>query len=156
MFAQYCHAQIYVHAKKPLDGAAVLDKRRLNKGRPRTLSSQDQRSVTCSLRKLRSTDVSFTSRHIQLSAGLHHVSNRTVRRCMNNAGYQHLQSRKKGRLIPSDLKKRVAFCRQQLSQQRGEEFQATGISFSLNGKGFEFKTNPIDQARAPKRRKWRK
>ena len=122
MFAQYCHAQIYVHAKKPLDGAAVLDKRRLNKGRPRTLSSQDQRSVICSLRKLRSTDVSFTSRHIQLSAGLHHVSNRTVRRCMNNAGYQHLQSRKKSRLIPSDLKKRVAFCRQQLSQQRGEEF----------------------------------
>ena len=144
MFPKYCHAQIYVHAKK----------RRLNKGRPRKLSGQDQRSVIRSLRKLRSTDVS--SRRIQLSADLHHVNKRTVRHCMNNAGYQYLQSRKKSSLIPSDLKKRVAFCRQPLSQQRGAEFQARSISFYLNGKGFEFKTNHFDQARAPKRRKWRK
>ena len=117
MFPQYCRAQIYVHAKKPLTGGAVLDKRRLNKGRPRKLSGQDQRSVIRSLRNLHSTDGSFTSCRIQLSAGLHHVSNQTVRLCMNNAGYQYLQFRKKGRLIPGDLKKCVTFCRKQLSQQ---------------------------------------
>lgn len=67
-----------------------------------------------------------------------------------------MQSRKIGRLIPSDLKKLVAFCRQQFSQQQGEEFWARGISLYLNSKGSELKTTPFDKACAPKRRKWRK
>ena len=29
------------------------------------------------------------------------------------------------------------------------------ISFYLSGKGIEFKTNPLDQARAPTSREWR-
>ena len=41
MFPQHCHTRIYVHAKKPLASGAVLDKRWLNKGRPRMLSGQD-------------------------------------------------------------------------------------------------------------------
>ena len=114
---KYRRPKIYVHAKKPLAYGAVLHKRRLNKGSPRKLSSQNQHSVIRSLRKLRSRDGSFTSRSIQLSAGLHHVSNRTVRRCMSNADYQFLQSRIKGRLIPRDLKKDTAFCRPHFSQQ---------------------------------------
>ena len=56
MSFQYCRAQIYVHAKKQLDGSAALDKRGLNKGRPRKVSSQDQCTVIRSLRKLCSTD----------------------------------------------------------------------------------------------------
>ena len=41
LFPQYCHAQIFVHAQKPLAGGAVFDKRRLNKRRSRKLCSQD-------------------------------------------------------------------------------------------------------------------
>ena len=43
-----------------------------------------------------------------------------------------------------------------MSQQRWAVFWGRGISFYLDGKGFEFKTNPFDQARTPKRREWRK
>ena len=37
-----------------------------------------------------------------------------------------------------------------------KEFWRTGISFYLDGKGFQYKTNPNDQARAPRAREWRK
>lgn len=38
----------------------------------------------------------------------------------------------------------------------GNEFWRTGISFYLDGKGFQYKSNPYDQARAPGAREWRK
>ena len=75
---------------------------------------------------------------------------------MSNADYQFLQSRIKGRLILRDLKKGTAFCRQNFSQQRGPAFWTRGISFYLDVKGFELKTNLFDQVCAPKRREWRK
>jgi hypothetical protein len=66
-----------------------------------------------------------------------------------------LQSRKKGRLTESDLKKRLKYCRDIKKQQLGQRFWNSGISFYLDGVGFEFKTIPHDQARAPKAREWR-
>lgn len=156
MFPQYSKAQIYVHAKKPINGEAVFDKRHLNKGRPKKLSQYDQRSAIRTIAKLRRTDGSFTSKRLQLEAGAVHVSNRTFRRHLNNAGYKYLQSRKKGRMSEKDLKKRLTFCKNLKKQKRGQDFWTKGISFYLDGTGFEFKTNPFDQARAPKAREWRK
>ena len=53
MFPQYFRSAIYKHAKKPLNGEPVFDKRKLNKGRPRKLSVQDERIIIWAVLKLR-------------------------------------------------------------------------------------------------------
>ena len=45
LFPQYSKAAVYKHAKKPLNGDPVFDKRKQNKGRPKKLSPQDERSI---------------------------------------------------------------------------------------------------------------
>ena len=156
MFPQYSKASIYKHAKKPLNGEAARDKRKQNKGRPRKLSLQDKRSIVRSLKSLREKEGSFTSKRIQHDSGVKHVSSRTIRNHLNQEGYRYLQTRKKGLLHAKDLKSRVRFCRKIKRQQLGDEFWRTGISFYLDGKGFQYKRNPYDQARAPGAREWRK
>ena len=156
MFPQYSKSVIYKHAKKPLNGEAILDKRKENKGRPTKLSLQDKRSIVRSLKSLREKEGSFTSKHIQLDSGVNHVTSRTVRNHLNGEDYWYLQTRKKGLLHAKDLKSRTMFCRKIRKQQLGNEFWRTGISFYLDGKGFQYKSNPYDQARAPGAREWRK
>lgn len=51
------------------------------------------------------------SPRVRLEAGVEFkVSNRTVQRVLNEAGY-HFQSHKKGLLTEQDLKDKVKFCR---------------------------------------------
>jgi hypothetical protein len=156
LFPQYSKAVIYKHAKKPLNGVAVVDKRRKNRGRPTKLSVQDKRSILRAVKSLRDKEGSFTSKRIQLESGVNHVTSRTVRHYLNEQGYWYLQTRKKGLLHAKDLKSRARFCRKIKKKQLGEEFWRTGISFYLDGKGFQYKSNPYDQARAPGAREWRK
>ena len=156
MFPQYSKAQIYVHAQKALHGEPLFDKRKRNKGRPSKLSSQDKRRIIRTIPKLRKSDGSFTSQHLQLESGVSQVSNRTFCRYQNVIGYKYLQSRKKGLLTEADLKARLKYCRNIKKRNLGQVFWNRGISFYLDGVGFEFKTNPLDQARAPTAREWRK
>ena len=158
LFPQYCRATIFKHAKKPINGETIFDRRSLNKGRPRKISSQDERSILRSVRKLRKQEGSFTSRRIQVASGVdsEKVSNRTIRRCLNRKDIFYLQSRKKGLLGEQDLVDRLKFCKKLRKKKLNQGFWNTGISFYLDGKGFEFKTNPHDQARAPSAREWRK
>ena len=45
MFPQYSKAQIYVHARKPINGEPVFDRRKINKGRPRIFLQRDLRNM---------------------------------------------------------------------------------------------------------------
>ena len=155
MFSQYSKATIYKHAKMALN-AKTCDKRKMNKGRPTKLSLQDKRSIVRSLYSLRRKVGSFTSKRIQVESGVHHVTSRTIRNHLKKEGYHYLQTRKKGLLHAKDLKSRLRFCRKVVNQGLGKDFWQTGISFYLDGKGFQYKRNPYDQARAPKAREWRK
>ena len=156
MFPQYSKAAIYKHAKKPLNGESVFDKRKMNKGRPNKLSVQDKRSILRTIPKLREELGNFTSRRVQLESGVTHVSNRTIRNMLNKGGYHYLRSRKKGLLHASDLKARKKFCQKIRRKNLSQDFWNKGISLYLDGKGFEYKSNPHDQARAPRARQWRK
>ena len=156
MFPQYSKAQIYVHAKKPINGDLATDKIKLNKGRPRKFTAHDERSMTRTIPKFRQLEGTFTSKRLQLECGAMHVSNRTFRRHLNRSGYKYLQSRKKGLRSRTDLKLRIQFCNRVLRQKLRQDFWNYGISFYLDGVGFEFKTHPHDQARAPKAREWRR
>ena len=66
IFPQYSKAAIYRHIKKPLNGEPVFDKRKMNKGRPKKLSIQDERSIIRTIPKLREEVGNFTSKRVQL------------------------------------------------------------------------------------------
>lgn len=155
LFPQYSKATIYRHAVKPINGDEIHDKRKNNKGRPTKLSSQDNRNIIRSIYKLRIQEGSFTSNRVQMESGVTNVCNKTVRRTMNKSGFRYLKSRKKGLLSLKDCRDRLRFCRNIRKDNLGQNFWNEKISFYLDGKGFEFKVNPLDQARAPSAREWR-
>ena len=156
-FPKYSTATIYRHCKKEIGETLTGDKRKFNRGRPSKLSHQDRRAILRAVPKLRETIGSFTSPRIALEVGLSaNVSNRTIRRVLQSNGYKYCRSRKKGLLKAADLKARLSFCNEIKRRKLGTEFWKNQISFYLDGKGFQYKRNPLDQARAPKCREWRK
>ena len=156
MFPQYSKAAIYKHAKKPLNGEPVFDKRKMNKGRPKKLTVQDERCILRNIPKLREELGNCTSKRVQLESGVTQVSNRTIKNILNKEGYHYLRSRKKGLLHASDLKARKRSCQKVRRKNLTQDFWNKGISLYLDGKSFEYKSNPHDQARAPRTRQWRK
>ena len=157
MFSEYSKAVIYKHCKKPLQGELKVDKRiGSGIGRPAKLTHVDHRNIRIAIPKLRETDGSFTSRRVQVDTGLEHVSNRTVRRAMNKNEFHYLYTRKKGVLSPDDIKNRLRYARDIVKNKIGQEFWSYGVSFYLDGKGFAYKTNPMDQAYAPRAKEWRR
>ena len=153
-YRNYSKSNIYRHAKiSPSE--LVADKRKRNKGRPKLLKPRDERRLTLQLLKLRATEGSYTSRRLQVLSGLSHISNRTVRRCLNASGYEYLQSRKKGRLSAADLKTRLKYARY-IVKNFAENVWCEEVSFYLDAKSFAFKSNPYDQAICPQSREWRK
>ena len=155
-FPQYSRSTIYEWAAKPLNNEVLVDRRKFNKGRPCKLSDQDERSIVRSIGKLRESDGHFTSKRVQVESAVNHVTNRTVRNCMNRNGYKYLRSRKKGLLSVQDMKKRTKYCRKAKQMKLDEQFWTKQVSFYLDGKGFQYKQNPKDMARAPHSREWRK
>ena len=157
MFPQYSRSTIYRHAKKNISSNAPIDNRKTNKGCPSKLTSKDIRNIKRAVMRLREREGSFTAPQIAAEAGLFgKVSQSTIRRVLNKSGYFYLQSRKKGLLMATDLRKRKGFCEQAKKLRLTRTFWTEGISMYLDGKGFQYKTNPLGQARAPKSREWRK
>ena len=65
-------------------------------------------------------------------------------------GYRYLQS---SLLLAKDLKVRLRYARKVKRNHLGQDFWNTAVSMYVDGKGFQFKTNPQDMVRAP--REWR-
>lgn len=155
MYPQYSKSCIYEHINRSVGPQGFVDKRKANKGQKK-LSLREERSVIRTLHKLRKTDGTFTSPRIHFQSGIgNKVSNRTVRRILNKNGFNYRQTRRKGLLLESDLKKRLQFCRKIKRFHLGSEFWQSGVAFYLDGTGFQYKSNPFDQARAPRAREWR-
>ena len=58
-------------------------------------------------------------------------------------------------MTAEDHSKRVKFAKY-MKANYSQEIWTEGIAFYLDGTGFTYKRNPLDQARAPKARVWRK
>ena len=126
------------------------------RGRKRLLDTRDERMLLRSLRDNREKGLQVTSKRLQLESGLTHVSNRTVRRKLNENGYKFLQARKKGLMSRKDLKKRLKFAKDIINNRNNETFWMDELSFYLDGTTWIFKTNPCDQANNSNARVWRK
>ena len=155
-FPKFSKRSIYRHAKLPV-GEKAEDKRMKNKGRPRKICSRDKRHVASTINRLRRSEEGvFTSVHVQQAAGLSNVSNRTVRRHLNEQGYGYLQCRKKGLLTENDCKNRLEFAKNIQQQNLPENFWENGIGFYIDGVSFVHKTNPCSHAKSARTRTWRK
>ena len=146
-------ATIYRHCKKNI-AEVTTDHRHQNKGRPRKMSARDVRHVESTLVKLREEVGDLYSTDVGRDAGVDHVSNRTIRRCLREQGYKFSQCRKKGQLSKEDLKKRLRFARK--CKRVPDNVWTEGISFYLDGTGWVHKTNPSKNARTARTRTWKK
>ena len=86
LLPQYSKAAVYKHAKKPLNGEPVFYKREQNKGRPKKLLPQDERSILRGAPKHRMEVGNFTSKRVQLESGITNVCNKTVWNVLNKGG----------------------------------------------------------------------
>jgi len=126
-------------------------------GRPRIINRRRERQILRAFVSLRKEEGTFSSKRLMNFAGLSHlgVSDRTVRRVLNRNGYFYLQARKKGLMSAKDLKRRVTFARN-IKANYSRNLFTSGVAFYLDGTSFVHKINPLDQARAPKTRVWRR
>eukprot|EP00111_Clytia_hemisphaerica_P010691 TCONS_00031227-protein len=155
MFPMYSRRNIQRHAKREIGDLTLRHKNA--GGRPSKISDQDRRAILRAVKTLRNSEgANFTSGRIKVIAGVTYLSNRTVRRALSQGGYRFLQGRRKGLLTRKDLKSRLRFCKTIRKRKLGLDFWRRGISFYLDAKDFQFKTNPQDQARAPRVCQWRK
>ena len=134
--------------------ANVTYKRR---GTPRKLSSREERHLIRALDKLRRTEGNFTVKRLMNEANISesNASVHTVARFLNSKGYFYLQARKKGLLTNNDKNLRLAFAKK-VREEYNKELWTQKIPFYLDGVASAHKTNPLDQARAPTGRIYRK
>ena len=80
-------------------------------GRPRKLTTREERLLLREILRLRKEEGQFTVKRLMLQAGITalQVSNRTVQRFLRREGFQYLQACKKGVLLEGDLLKRKQF-----------------------------------------------
>ena len=154
-FPNISRANIYKHAKKPL-GTDFVDRRKDNPGRPRKISPGLNRRILREVQHLTQRGEFWTSKDVQANIGAQTTcSNRTIRRALNRSGIKYLHLRKKGVLLPQDLKKRYRFARK-CKRLLQPVFWERGISIYLDGVGFEWKTNPCKSLPGTRTMGWRK
>ena len=101
--------QGYVDTVKKTFKTKRLTKGKTNKGRRKSLTVRDERRLIRKLYELRETEGSFTAPRLQLETVFGNCSIRTIHRTLKKYGFIYLQTRRKGRMTPSDLKCRVKF-----------------------------------------------
>ena len=150
-FAKFSQATIYRHAKKPLDGSALVDKQAFNTEQPRKITACDMRRIRRQICILRNDVGTFTSEELQEYCGVTHVTNDTFRRYRQRGVYKCRRTRKKGLLTSKDLANRLRFVRKvKRNFKHGSiSLWTHGISMYLDAVGFEFKRNPYLHSKTP-------
>ena len=124
-------------------------------GKKEKISPEQEALILGSTEELRDQEGSFSSGRLMERTGIHHVSDQTVNRLQNRNGYFFLQEHKKGLMSQSDKDKRVTLARRMQADYPLNVWKDS-IAFYLDGVLLVYKTNPMDQARTPKGRVWRK
>ena len=155
-YPQYSKSSIYRHMKRPI-GVNTGDRRRFNKGRPRKLDEREERLLVRQVPLLRKElQGCMTIHDMKEAAGVKKsVSDTTVGRCLNKAGYRLRVSAHKGVLSENDLRIRVQYAKQ-IRREYPADFWWTQINFYLDGTGFVYKKNPCAYAMRCKKMTWRK
>ena len=121
------------------------------------LTDRQRRLLIRCFKVLRKTEGNFTCKRLMQEADIQQeeVSVRTVSRFLNSQKYFYLPSGRNGLMTEEDHMKRVAFAKH-MKENYSENVWTDEIGFYLDGTAFAYKRNPLDQARAPGARVWRK
>ena len=121
------------------------------RGHHNKLIERDKRQLIRCITVLRKREGNFTCKAIMDEAGIQEkdVSVRTVSHFLNSQNYYYLQTRRKGLMTVEDHIKRVKFAKY-MKANNSHDIWTEGIAFYLDGTGFTYKRNPLDQACAPK------
>ena len=103
-------------------------------GRPKKLTTRDERHLLRCIPVLREEEGNFCAKRLMQRAGLSKkkVSDRTVRRCLNENGYYYLQARKKGLMTKNDQRKRRIFAKQ-VQGNYSTDVWISKVAFYLDG-----------------------
>ena len=137
-----------------LKDSEIKEKRKPS-GRPRKISSGDERVIRRNIGKLRKIEGNFSCHRLRAKCGLHHVSLITFNRALKRMGYKFCEARRKGILSSADRAKRVKFARE-VQTTFEDDFWKHKVCFYLDGVSFWYKKNPVDDARSPHSKIWRK
>lgn len=148
-------AQIYRIKGEPLGAKSNTYEKKGRGGRPRKISSYDVRRIVREVSRLRGTFPNWTAKQLMAETDITHVSVRTVRRVLNNCGYNYLQTIKKGLMSSEDRKKRIKFGKDMLKSYP-EDVWTKQVAFYFDGVSFVHKHNPKGHALCPRGRVWRK
>lgn len=126
-------------------------------GRPKKISERMERSLLRQVEKLRRDEGTFTIKRLMTATGLSEsdVTTRTVSNVLYRNGIRLYNARKKGVLSKGDLRIRTRFAKQYL-KTHSADFWTNKVSFYLDAVSFVHKTNPLDQAKAPRTRVYRR
>ena len=147
-------ASVYRIVKEKRKTPASKKKRN---GRKRKLNDHYRRSMVRTVKRLRLDNGNFTRADIRKGIGLapEEISLSTISREMHKLGFGLREARKKGVLTLQDTRKRLKWAKA-MRRNMGERFWTEDVSFYLDGVSFVFKTNPMDQAKTPRGKIWRR
>ena len=155
LYPEYSGTSLYRHAVKSIDSIQIFDKRKFNKGTPKKVSLREERIILREIRNLREEFGSFAIKRLRLVSGIvDKACDETVRNLLKSEGYKFLISRKKGLLKPKDLKERLKSSRK-IKRIFKKNIWTEGMSFYLDGVGYQQKYNPVDEAKSVKSMTWR-
>ena len=113
----------------------IVKEKRKPSGRPRKISSGDERVIRRNIGKLRKIEGNFSCHRLRAKCGLHHVSLITFNRALKRMGYKFCEARRKGILSSADRAKRVKFARE-VQTTFEDDFWKHKVCFYLDGVSF--------------------
>jgi transposase len=116
-----------------------------------------ERYVLRELETLRREEGTFTIKRLMVATALSEsdVTTRSISNMLYRNGIRMYNARRKGVLSRDDFKKRLQFAKDMLNEH-DEDFWMADIAFYLDAVSFVYKTNPMDQAKAPSSRVYRR
>ena len=130
-------------------------RKKTSPGRPRIISVREERIIERNIQRLRQMEGIFSCHRIRAESGLHDVTLHTMNRTLKRMGYHFMEARKKGILSEKDRMERMKFARAGKKEYDAGFFKHQ-ICFYLDGVSFWYKRNPMDDARAPQGKIWRR
>ena len=125
------------------------------RGRRRLISPRDECIIVRTIARLCKEEGNFSCQQLRAECGLHHVSLWTINRTLKWLGYGFMEARRKGILTEKDYTERRQFART-VQRSYTKEFFQRDICFYLDGVSFYHKSNPMNDAKAPHGKVWRK
>ena len=128
-------------------------KERKPAGRKRKVSVRTEHRVVRNIAKLRKTNKNWIARDLMTFTDVADVTERTFQRLLNRNGYRYRVARKKGVRTEKDTQKRLSFAKKH--REVDSAFWEEDIAFFFDGVGFQYKTNPYDDATSCASKVWR-